>query len=94
MPAELETEAFRAAWADWLAYRRECKVSQYRPRALAAQLAMLAEWGPDAAVDSIRQSIRQQWRGLFEPKNNAQWRLDSGAQKRSEELSKVNGYEY
>jgi len=69
LPAELETEAFRAAWADWLAYRRECRVSKYKPRALAAQLATLAEWGHDVAIESIRQSIRQQWRGLFELKS-------------------------
>ena len=96
LPAELETETFRAAWADWLAYRRECKVSPYKPRALAAQLAMLAEWGPDVAIESIRQSIRQQWRGLFEPKasfGSAQG-VSAESKKRSDKIAKTNGYEY
>lgn len=96
MPAELETEAFRAAWADWLAYRRECKVSKYKPRAMAAQLATLAEWGHDVAVESIRQSIRQQWRGLFEPKasfGSAQG-VSAESKKRSDKIAKTNGYEY
>ena len=96
LPAELETETFRAAWADWLAYRRECKVSPYKPRALAAQLAMLAEWGPDVAIESIRQSIRQQWRGLFEPKasfGSAQG-VSAESKKRSDQIAKTNGYEY
>ncbi len=96
LPAELETEAFRAAWADWLAYRRECKVSQYKSRALAAQLATMAEWGPDAAIAAIRQSIRQQWRGLFEPKasfGSAQG-VSAESKKRSDKIAKTNGYEY
>lgn len=96
LPAELETETFRAAWADWLAYRRECKVSPYKPRSLAAQLAMLAEWGHDVAIESIRQSIRQQWRGLFEPKasfGSAQG-VSAESKKRSDKIAKTNGYEY
>lgn len=96
LPAELETEVFRAAWADWLAYRRECKISTYKPRAMAAQLATLAEWGHDVAVESIRQSIRQQWRGLFEPKasfGSAQG-VSAESKKRSEKIAKTNGYEY
>jgi len=95
-PAGLETEAFRAAWADWLAYRRECKISTYKPRALAAQLATLAEWGHDVAIESIRQSIRQQWRGLFEPKasfGSAQG-VSAESKKRSDKIAKTNGYEY
>ncbi len=96
LPAELETETFRAAWADWLAYRRECKVSPYKPRALAAQMATLAEWGHDVAIESIRQSIRQQWRGLFEPKasfGSAQG-VSAESKKRSDKIAKTNGYEY
>ena len=96
LPAGLETEAFRAAWADWLAYRRECKVSPYKPRAMAAQLAMMAEWGQDVAIESIRQSIRQQWRGLFEPKasfGSAQC-VSAESKKRSDKIAKTNGYEY
>ncbi len=96
LPSELETETFRAAWADWLAYRRECKVSTYKPRALAAQLAMMAEWGHDVAIESIRQSIRQQWRGLFEPKasfGSAQG-VSAESKKRSDKIAKTNGYEY
>ena len=96
LPAELETEAFRAAWADWLAYRRECKVSPYKPRALAAQLATLAEWGQDVAIESIRQSIRQQWRGLFEPKTSfgSAQGVSAESKKRSDKIAKTNGYEY
>lgn len=94
IPVALRTEAFATAWSDWIAYRRECKIAKYKPRAMAAQLATLAEWGPDAAIESIRQSIRQQWRGLFEPKEKFGEKLSIDAQKRSADIAKGNGYEY
>ena len=96
LPAELETETFREAWNDWLAYRRECKIPKYKPRAMAAQLATLAAWGPDVAICAIRQSIRQQWRGLFEPKasfGSAQG-VSAESKKRSDKIAETNGYEY
>lgn len=68
LPETLDTPEFKAAWADWLAYRRERKIAAYKPTSLRTQLATLAEWGHDAAIVSIRDSIRQQWQGLFEPK--------------------------
>ena len=63
---------------------------------MSAQLATLAEWGHDVAIESIRQSIRQQWRGLFEPKasfGSAQG-VSAESKKRSDKIAKTNGYEY
>jgi hypothetical protein len=72
-PANLDTEAFRSAWTDWLAYRRERRLTAYKPRSIAAQLKELSDWGEAGAITSIRDSIRQQWQGLFPPKSvNAQ----------------------
>ena len=68
LPKNLDTDAFRSAWADWLAYRRERRLSAYKPRSIASNLATLSEWGEEAAIASIRNSIRQQWQGLFEPR--------------------------
>lgn len=67
-PAQIDTEAFRSAWADWLSYRRERRLTAYKPRTIAAQLKELSDWGEAAAITSIRDSIRQQWQGLFAPK--------------------------
>lgn len=67
-PPELDTPEFRAAWSDWLAYRRERKLTTYKPKSLSGQFSTLAGWGVDAAITSIRESIRQHWQGLFEPK--------------------------
>lgn len=68
LPLPFESPAFADAWADWLTYRKERKLTPYKPTALKAQLATLAEWGEVASIHSIRESIRQNWQGLFEPK--------------------------
>jgi len=68
-PLSLNTPAFKSAWGDWCGYRRERKLPTLKQRSVNAQLSMLAEWGHDAAIDSIRASIAQGWQGLFEPKS-------------------------
>ncbi len=69
-PEPLDTDLFKAAWSEWMEYRREQRARPYKAKPLTAQLVTLAAWGHDQAIESIRQSIRQQWTGLFEPKNN------------------------
>jgi len=68
IPAELNTPAFLAAWSDYLAFRRERRLPKLIPRSQAAQLAKMARWGCNAAIQSIRETIAQGWQGLFEPK--------------------------
>lgn len=68
-PLRLNTPAFTSAWGDWCAYRRERRLATLKPRSVEAQLAKLADYGHDAAIDSIRESIAQGWQGLFEPKS-------------------------
>jgi hypothetical protein len=68
-PPELDTEKFRAAWAEWQRYRREIK-RRLTPMTVKKQLAQLADWGPDQAIIAIETSIAKGWQGLFEPKSN------------------------
>lgn len=68
MPAGLDTPEFRSAWADWLAYRHERRLPKLIPKSIDAQLQKLAGWGQKDALASIKQSIEQQWQGLFEPR--------------------------
>ena len=78
LPATLQaSEQFRSAWRDWLAYRRECRQSM-RGVTIERQLAMLARLGPDVARESIESSIRNGWKGLFEPKDNGNGRHRNG----------------
>jgi hypothetical protein len=92
-PVNLGTEAFRQAWGDWLAYRRERRLTSLKPRSVAAQLKELSEWGEVAAITSIRDSIRQQWQGLFPPKAGiGQQAHKSGGTSTYEMEKKAHGY--
>lgn len=64
IPAELDTPAFRGAWAAW-ARDRQARRKKLTGDAKRRQLAELASYGPDHAVATIDQSIKQGWTGLF-----------------------------
>ncbi|HEY1190450.1 MAG TPA: hypothetical protein VGE74_22645 [Gemmata sp.] len=64
IPAALDTSDFRATWADWLAARR-AKRRPVTERAARTQLSDLAALGPANAIACIRESIRNDWQGLF-----------------------------
>lgn len=70
IPAQLADQpAFVDAWHDWTASRRERR-KPISERAAQLQLATLAGLGGAvAAVASIRQSIANDWQGLFAPKD-------------------------
>lgn len=70
-PEILDTPEFHSAWESWVEYRRTRKLAAYKPQSLDKQLAELSDWGHDEAIRSINDSIRQQWQGLFPPKNSA-----------------------
>lgn len=71
MPDTLLTEAFKAKWAEYVAYRRASRMKALKPASVAKQWSELAAWGHDAAVASIDQTIRNGWQGLFEPRAGA-----------------------
>lgn len=81
-PAELETEAFMNAWADWLADRSERRLPRYTARAREKQLKRLAEMGEERAVAAIEWSITQGYKGIWEaPEKKAQPPAASGPAK-------------
>jgi len=65
LPSSLDTEAFRAAWAQWQQHRRE-KRQPLTPTAVKQQLKKLEGWGHDRAVAAIAHSVAQGYTGLFE----------------------------
>lgn len=64
IPESLRSERFEVAWAEWLAYRSQRRLSR-APMTLERQLAMLARLGTDGAVQAIETSIRNGWQGIF-----------------------------
>jgi len=71
IPENLKTDEFMQTWGDWLNYRRARKLATYKPQSADKQLAELSEWGHDEAIRAINDSIRQNYQGLFPPKNSA-----------------------
>lgn len=68
-PFEFRNPEFTAAWTDWLAYRKQRKFHPYTEVGLKGTFARLLKMGGSSvAVLSIRESIAQNWQGLFEPK--------------------------
>jgi hypothetical protein len=64
IPQSLDTPLFRKAWAAWAAHRVEIK-ARLTEQSTRQQIRLLVELGHDKAVETIRTSIRQSWRGLF-----------------------------
>ena len=67
----LQTDAFKAKWAEYVAYRRQAKFRTLKPASITKLAKQLAEWGHDVAIASIDETIRNGWQGLFEPKAGA-----------------------
>lgn len=65
-PAVLNSKQFQNVWAEWETHRREIK-KKLTPSTVAKQLAKLATWGPEKAIQSIQNSISHGWQGLFDP---------------------------
>ena len=60
---------FATAWSEWIAHRAEIK-KPLKARAIEAQFEVFRKWGEGKSIESIRASIRNQWQGLFEPKED------------------------
>lgn len=77
VPDELNTEMFRAVWFDeWIPYRKEQRYKNpgYQPKGLKGALTGLkniSNGNPNTAIKIIRQSIAQNYQGLFPLKQNS-----------------------
>ena len=60
------SEAFLSAWKSWVVYRKEMK-KKLTDSSVTAQCREFALWGEQKSIESIEQSIKQGWQGLFEP---------------------------
>jgi hypothetical protein len=69
-PPALDVPVFHAAWGEWLAYRRSMGWKIPKSKTIALRFKEFETWGVEAAVESIHQSIRNAWQGLFKPKQS------------------------
>lgn len=89
VPECLRTPEFEQAWEDYIAYRRAARHKALKPASVQAKWREMAQWGHDAALSAIAETISNGWQGIFKPKpntsnntNHAQHRYD----KRSREF--------
>ena len=66
-PAVLDHDTFREKWSEWIAYRAARRLPKLVTQSVNAQLNKLAGWGHDAAIESIDNSIANNWAGVFPP---------------------------
>jgi hypothetical protein len=68
IPEILNCPEFHALWSEYIAYRKNRKLSQLTDRGVELKLKELADWGLRGAITSIEQTIANGWQGLFAPK--------------------------
>lgn len=70
-PMPFSSDEFKKAWAEWIDYRKEIKKA-LKPKSIKAQWKQFVLWGEAGCIESIQQSIRSGWQGLFPPRQNNQ----------------------
>lgn len=85
-PGNLNTPEFQKVWEEWKAYRKAIK-EPLTEIAEKRQLAKLSKMGLEKALESIDDSICNNWRGVFQPKPSKA--NGSGKTKQIEEVIEV-----
>ena len=62
LPAALDCERFKEAWAAWVKYRREIRKA-LKPSTVARQLEELATVGPERAAEALETAVTRGWVG-------------------------------
>ena len=70
-PLPFSSDAFKSAWEDWQAHRKQNRFPALKPKTLAARFDEFSGWGEAKTIQAIRESIKNGWRGIFEPKGGA-----------------------
>lgn len=66
LPAELDSDEFRAAWASWVDHRGEIR-KKLTPTSVTKQLRELAQMGQRRAIAAIEWTVAKGWQGIREP---------------------------
>jgi hypothetical protein len=67
---ELATPEFIEAWEDKMEHRKQKGQPQLTERGTRAKFKEFKTWGVAAAIQGIRESIANDWTGIFQPKAN------------------------
>jgi len=78
LPLDFQTDAFHAAWTDWVGHRRDLR-HPLTLRSVKATFKGLAAMGPERAIAAIQHSVANGWRGLFEPQEKQSGAKNKGS---------------
>jgi len=70
IPEPINTPKMQVAWAAWLDFRNSVK-KPVNPHGARQSMKDFVSWGEKDSVQSIEDSIRNGWQGLFAPKSGA-----------------------
>lgn len=73
LPENLNTPEFKEEWQEWIRFRKEIKKT-LTPTTIKSQYKKLSQFCPRTAISMLEQSITNGWQGIFELKENTDWR--------------------
>ena len=62
-----EDPRFVESWNQYLDMRKELKIKSLKPTALKAKFKEFEEWGLEMSIQSLKESLKNQWQGTFAP---------------------------
>ncbi len=77
VPSEIDTDEFRATWADWCRHRSEIGKA-LTMTSVRQQLREFAHIGVERTVAAIRYTIGKGWQGIREPPTEAVSKAEIG----------------
>lgn len=90
IPSNLDNEAFKTIWADFLAHRKQLK-KKLTQTAAKTLLVKLSGWGLARASTALTHSIANGWTGVFEPSMQSQPPMNgNGQHKRPDPPSSIS----
>lgn len=67
-PLPFSSEDFKEVWQCWVNYRKEIR-KPLKPSMISQQFKTFVEWGEAYSLESMKNSIKNGWQGLFFPKD-------------------------
>jgi hypothetical protein len=71
MPEVLDNLEFATAWQEYISYRSTAGFKTLKRPSIQRTFDEMATWGCDAAIQSLHNSIRNGWQGVFAPRTQA-----------------------
>jgi len=70
IPTSLDSPSFRSVWSEWVVFRKQKKACKDWDKLFEKQLQWLSQFTQEQAIESLNNSMRNDYQGLFPPKNH------------------------